>query len=153
MVRRPDAYPGAKTEMRIAAIALHLGAVAIGIIAAGLLSIFLWHLRGWRRGLVFLMPTLGCGIAMVAFTADPMTAWIRGWGQVRIGTAYGLEIIGIAIGLAIGRPVIRFFLRLFLPPRVRQHFAFLWIVDGKKMKLESIGPAITSFSGETPKNE
>jgi hypothetical protein len=68
----------------------------------------------------------------LAWISDPTTILIREWGIVQIGLYLLIEIPGVAIGAWIGRPIARLLLKILVPPKARQHLAFLWIVDGKE---------------------
>jgi len=45
-------------------------------------------------------------------------------------------MVATAVGIMIGRPVARGMLKILTPPKIRQHLAFLWIVDGKMLPAE-----------------
>jgi hypothetical protein len=47
-----------------------------------------------------------------------------------------LESAGLGVGLLLGRPVARALLRILVPPKPRQHLAFLWTIDGKRLPAE-----------------
>jgi hypothetical protein len=111
---------------------------ALAILAGAMVTVLLWHLRGWRRWLALAMPLVGCGCSFLIFSLDPTYDSIRAWGQPRIVATLGLELIGVIVGLRLGRPIARFALRMLAPPKLRQHFAFLWIVDGKRLSIERI---------------
>ena len=114
---------------------LILGTAGLLSLGAGMLfSSFFWHVRGWRRGLAVLPPLLGAGVAILMWMEDPMTRFIRAWGARRMCLCLLFEILAVAIGVLIGRPVARGLLRILVPPRARQHLAFLWITDGKVPK-------------------
>lgn len=106
----------------------------LSLLTGGAFSTFCWHLRGWRRYLIFFPALLGCGIDVALWVNDPMTEWVRHWGVRQIGYWLLFELAGITVGIFIGRPVARGVLRILLPARVRQHLAFLWITDGKVLK-------------------
>jgi hypothetical protein len=107
-------------------------AAALALITGGLFSILLWHCKGWGRLFALLPPILGCIGAALAWISDPTTILIREWGIVQIGLYLLIEIPGVAIGAWIGRPIARLLLKILVPPKARQHLAFLWIVDGKE---------------------
>lgn len=106
------------------------------LIAAGC-----WFWRPWRRWLWLLLPTLsaitvlilmmnqndaGYWNSSVRFESDvPLSLFI---GAIWLG-----NVIVMAIGLATGRPFARLLLTVFIPPKPRQLFAFLWHCDGKTM--------------------
>jgi len=123
--------------------ALLIGVTALlGLVAGGLFAVLLWHLDGWRRALGLLPALVGCGWSAVAWLNDPMTVWIREWGLRRLTFVCLGESAAIAAGIFLGRPVARGLLHILLPPKLRQHLAFLWAVDGKHL-------AVTPSSGGT----
>ena len=66
---------------------------------------------------------------------------IFGWtAWVALGYAIWQGVF-VVLGTRIGRPVARGLLRMFLPPKARQHFSFLWNVDGKQPLLNPRTPA------------
>jgi len=110
-----------------------------GLLAAltgGLFSVLLWHVKGWRRLPALLPPLLGSGFAALIWIAEPAGRFIREWGLKQIVAYCLFEVIATAIGVLIGRPVARAVLKILTPPKVRQHLAFLWIVDGKVLPVE-----------------
>jgi hypothetical protein len=115
-----------QAQMLLASIA---GALAL--ITGGLFTILLWHCKGGWRAFALLPPFVGCGGAVLIWTFDPMTVFIREWGIVQIALYLLIEIPALAIGAWTGRPIARGLLNLLVPPKARQHLAFLWIVDGK----------------------
>jgi hypothetical protein len=79
---------------------------------------------------------MGAGFAALTWFADPTSFWVRHWGLMQI-IYFGLfEVIATAIGVIIGRPVARAMLKILTPPKIRQHLAFLWIVDGKLLRVK-----------------
>ena len=108
-------------------------AALIGLATGVLLVTFLWH---WRRSnylWVLLLPLIVnavTGLFMATEFGDDYTA-LRGW-MGRWLLAYSvLEAAAIAVGILIGRPIARGLLNMFIPPKPRQHLAFLWRCDGK----------------------
>jgi hypothetical protein len=136
--REASDYPDAARELRTELIVMTSVTFALGFVAGGIVTVLLWHLRGWRRWLAIVMPTVGCGVSMLIFSLDPSYQSIRQWGRPRIAGAFALEAIGVIVGLQLGRPIVRGILRLLAPPKLRQHFAFLWIVDHKRLAMERI---------------
>jgi hypothetical protein len=104
---------------------------ALGLITGGLFTVLLWHCKGFYRAFALLPPLVGCGGAAFIWLVDPMTVFIREWGVVHIALYLLIEIPALAIGAWTGRPIARGMLNLIVPPKARQHLAFLWIVDGK----------------------
>jgi hypothetical protein len=120
-------------------VAMALLAVALGTITGGLFSVVLWHLKSSWRALAWIPPLLGCGIAAVAWVNDPWAVLIWRWGLCWIVAYYFLESAAVGAGLLLGRPIARGLLRILLPPAPRQHLAFLWTVDGKRIITSSAG--------------
>ena len=111
---------------------------ALAFLLGALYSVFLWHLRGWRRYLCLVMPALGVGGAICSWVLDPMTLQIRNWGVPRLVLFLLLEWAAMLGGILLGRAVARGVLGLVLPPKVRQHLSFLWLRDGKRLKIEPV---------------
>jgi hypothetical protein len=109
-------------------------AVLLGLIAGLLFGSLLWHCRGWRRLLGFLPPAVGCAVAAILWIGNPATIEIRDWGLMQIGELFVIELIAVGVGLLTGRRFARGLVRVFVPPKARQHLAFLWIADGKILK-------------------
>jgi hypothetical protein len=114
-----------------AQVALACVAGVLGLITGGLFSVLLWHVRGWRRVFGLVPPFLACGGAALVWAGDSPTRGLREWGIVEICLYLLLLVPALAIGAWTGRPIARGFLKLLVPPKARQHLAFLWIVDGK----------------------
>lgn len=138
VARKASDYPNAASDLRTELIVMVAVTFALAFVAGGMVTVLLWHLRGWRRWLALVMPILGCGVAMLIFSMDPIYESIRPWGRPRIAGAFALELIGVIVGLQLGRPLVRGILRMLVPPKLRQHFAFLWIIDRKRLVIERI---------------
>jgi len=136
--RQASDYPDAEFDLRRQYIIMTAVTFALGMIAGGLVTVALWHLRGWRRWLALIMPILGCGVSFMIFSLDPIYDPIRQWGERRIGEAFVVGMMGVVAGLKFGRPIARAGLRMLAPPKLRQHFAFLWLVDGRQLKIERV---------------
>jgi hypothetical protein len=123
--------------------AMSIAAVfAVLTLAAGVaLASISWF---WRRGMKWLwllLPALSTLFVVTLVSQSMQTSRI--WTKVPIGgqgveakfmAAVGALIaIALAIGLAIGLPAARFIVSVFIPPKARQLFAFLWHCDGKMM--------------------
>jgi hypothetical protein len=106
-------------------------AVLLGLITGVLFSSLVWHCQGRSRLWGFLPPVAGCGVAGILWFSNPMTELIRDWGLLQIGLFFLVEMVAVGIGLWIGRSFARGLVRILVPPRPRQHLAFLWITDGK----------------------
>lgn len=109
-------------------------AVLLGLITGVLFASFLWHLREWSKSLAFLPPLVSCAVVAILWIGNPMTEDIRGWGVMQIGESFLIELIAVGVGLALGRRIARGIVRVLVPPKARQHLAFLWITDGKVLK-------------------
>lgn len=111
-------------------------AVALGLITGILFSSFLWHCRRWIRLLAFLPPLLGCGVSAILWIQNPASEEIRAWGVGQIGEFFLIELLAVVIGLLVGRTFARGLVRVLVPPKARQHLVFLWITDGKVLKVD-----------------
>ena len=112
-----------------------MGAVAggLGFLTGAFFTAILWHLRWPWRAVAWLPPLVGCAVAGLIWVSDSMAVRIWQWGLNWIMAYFVLECVAVAVGLALGRPIVRGILRLLLPPKPRQHLAFLWTVDGKRL--------------------
>jgi hypothetical protein len=104
------------------------------LLSGALLVVFIWHWPRRRYWLVMLLPfviaTFVAAIFYVTDTDDEYGA-VRGWIVSRSMEYAALEAACFAVGIWIGRPAARGLLRMFIPPKPRQHFSFLWRIDGK----------------------
>lgn len=102
----------------------------------------------WRRGMKWLwllLPALSTLLVIALVTQDTRSgiSWTgaKYGGQAveaKLMAAVGALItVGLAIGLAIGLPVARLAVSVFVPPKARQIFAFLWHCEGKTMPAQS----------------
>lgn len=107
--------------------------IFVAWIVGMMFSSLLWHCKGPLRLLAFLPALLGCGIAAMIWISTPETVRIRPWGVMQIGEFFLIDLVTIAIALLLGRRFARVLVRVLVPPRARQHLAFLWIVDGKTL--------------------
>jgi hypothetical protein len=109
-------------------------AAATALVSGALMVVFLWHWRRARYALVLLLPfVIAAGVAALFYANDMDDEYerLRGWILSRSMGYAALEAASLAIGMLLGRPAARGLLRMFVPPRPRQHFAFLWRIDGK----------------------
>ena len=109
------------------------GTAGLSLLFGCAVSSALWHIRPSRARWWVLLPAL---TPMVFFglilLQGEVGAFIRGWLCLR-AAAYAVWAGGFAfLGLRVGRPVVRGILTIFLPPRPRRIFDFLWTVDGKR---------------------
>jgi hypothetical protein len=112
---------------------LVVGDVALGFLTGALLVTFFWHWRRWRYLLVMLLPV---GVAAVALWGTLVASEgeydpIAHWAASRILCHAAAQAAGILAGILVGRIIARTLVRMFIPPRPRQHLAFLWLADGK----------------------
>jgi hypothetical protein len=105
--------------------------LAIGLVAGGLFMVFCWHLERPKRVWILFAPLLTGAFVYWIWTNE--TVDLRDWGLARIGLHAFLQCVGLVLGMRFGRPLTRFGLRFLLPVRLVQHFAFLWLVDGRKI--------------------
>ena len=99
-----------------------------------LLVAFVWHWPRRRYALVMLLPfaIAVCVVGIFYLTdGDDEYGGLRGWILSRSLRYAAVEAACFALGIWIGRPVARGLVRMFIPPKPRQHFAFLWRIDGK----------------------
>lgn len=108
--------------------------ISLGLITGGLFSVLMWHCKGWVRMLAFVPAALGCGIASTGWISEPQAAATRDWGLMHIGIYLLIDLLTIGLGLLLGRWFARGLLRVLVPPKPRQHLAFLWLTDGKVLK-------------------
>jgi hypothetical protein len=112
---------------------LLVGGTAIGFVTGVLMVVFLWHWKKRRYLWTLLLPLACAGFVSTVFAVDDEYELIRAWA-IRIAFSYAaLEAASMILGMLVGRPIVRGLLRMFVPPRARQHFAFLWRCDGKAM--------------------
>lgn len=118
-------------------IALVVFAAILSMIVGGAFSVFFWHCRGLRRALALVPPLIACGFARFIWTTDARNARLAHWGRWHIAQYAAWQIVWVLIGLFIGRPFARAALTILLPPKVRQHLAFLWTRDGKRLSIQN----------------
>jgi hypothetical protein len=138
VLRHPPRDDDEAHRRRFEQLMIAFAAVLLGAVAGGVVSVCMWHLRDWRRLVAFVPALVGVGIAFMAWTNDPMTLVTRDVRDVaygRMGFCLALEAAGVMLGLRLGRPFARAALTIVLPPKPRQHLAFLWTTDGKLLKL------------------
>jgi hypothetical protein len=108
----------------------NLMAAGIGFVTGILAVVFLWHWKRWGYRLALLLPFGVAAFQILLFFINQEHEEILGWA-IRVVFGYALlQALFMALGLKVGRPIARGLLRMFVPPRPRQHFAFLWRVDG-----------------------
>ncbi|HEX8523323.1 MAG TPA: hypothetical protein VF669_13790 [Tepidisphaeraceae bacterium] len=112
-------------------IFVNLFSIGVGIAAGLLLVVFVWHWRKRRYYLMALLPFASAGFTIATLFGNDYYDWVRGWMIQRMAYHAAVQSATFAFGVLIGRPVGRTLLRMFVPPRPRQVFNFLWRVDGK----------------------
>jgi hypothetical protein len=128
----PDADPWRFKRPWWAPYALTLLSAGVGLGAGILLSVFVWHWPRKRYSWATVIPMIVAAVVSLIAYANESYDWIRAWA---VTVFFGLAVVQAAAlfgGTLIGRPIARMLLRMFVPPRPRQHFAFLWGIDGKK---------------------
>lgn len=110
-----------------------IGAVLLGWATGMLMVSFLWHWKRWRYGLAMLLPMAIAAVVCSIFNLQEEYAEIQAWVRRAVLGIAALETASMGGGILLGRPIVRTTLRMFVPPKPRQHFAFLWGVDGKRM--------------------
>jgi hypothetical protein len=134
-LRTLDQPRGQDLRWRTRFLAFNVVLAGVTALVAGLLLVvFMWHWRRRRYLWVMLLPFL-VAVGVVAFFYlddwDDAYGELRGWIWSRALAYAVLEVALLGVGILIGRRVARGVLRMFIPPRPRQYFAFLWYVDGK----------------------
>jgi hypothetical protein len=107
----------------------------LGLITGVLAALAFWHVHGWRRLVALLPPLLGFAGGWLAVIDDQDVGTFRGWALSRLGLGLLWECAAVLLGLFLGRPLARAALHILLPPKGRQHLAFLWTTDGKTLKI------------------
>jgi hypothetical protein len=106
-------------------------AVGTGFLTGLLAVVFLWHWPRRRYVYITLLPfAAGAFVVVMVLTYD-YYLWIRSWMLQRTLYYAVLECIAVIGGIYLGRPIARLLIRMFIPPRPRQHLAFLWRIDNK----------------------
>lgn len=134
VIREPAEDPDERSSRAWTQVLLAMLAGAVALFTGGAFAVLLWHSKGFSRGVAFIPPLVGCAFVSFIWNNDVMTARIRSWGLGQIGLYLLLELVCVAIGLWVGRPFARGALRILIPPKPRQHLAFLWTTDGKTLK-------------------
>ena len=114
-------------------LGMALGDAALGFVTGALLVTLFWHWKRRRYPLVMLLPFLVAAFALYGtiFDSSNEYASIAGWTASRILMHAAGQAAAIALGVLLGRPLARGLVRMFIPPKPRQHLAFLWQADGR----------------------
>jgi len=134
-LRDPPATAEEERERWTEDMMVRAGATFFGMLTGGFAAVFMWHLKRWWRVVAFVPPLVGVGFAALGWSNMASMRYVREFGYGRMREILLLECIGVAVGLWLGRPVARAVLTILLPPKPRQHLAFLWRTDGKELKL------------------
>lgn len=127
---RPNMLPTTSAVLMFNSI---YGSVNAGIgFASGMLLVtFLWHWPRRRYYIAVLVPLIIAMFLVVSYWLDLTYSSIQGWTMSQFARWAIVQSLFVAIGIRIGRPLARLLLRMFVPPKPRHHFAFLWQIDGK----------------------
>ena len=128
-----DAEQASRESFQMAVMVLLT--VLLGAVPGGVVSVCMWHVRDWRRLVAFVPALVGVGIAFLVWTNEPSAREVQGIVQKRLGLCLLLESVGVLLGLLLGLWFARGALSILVPPKARQHLAFLWTIDGKQLKL------------------
>jgi hypothetical protein len=105
-----------------------------GLLFGLAIGVVVWFWKPLRRYLFLLVPLPGLVVMIAVARSDGRYADIwRLLGNVFTLVTLPLMFwigVGVFFSLAAGRLVVL----MFLPKRVRQHFMFLWTVDGKTLR-------------------
>ena len=120
-----------REQLIIGGTVLGLSDLGLGLVSGTLLVTFFWHWKRSRYRLVLLLPFAVAAVVLSVMLLEDDYEFIRGWAISRALMHASLQALFMYVGILIGRPVVRGLLRMFIPPRPRQLFAFLWRADGK----------------------
>lgn len=106
-----------------------------GVVTGALLVTVMWHWPRRQYALVTLLPFVPAAfvLAMTLGEWDHQYDLVAGWVVRSVLAHAGVQGLSIGAGILLGRPIARGLVRMFIPPRPRQHLAFLWHADGKMM--------------------
>ncbi len=117
---------------------------ALGLLTGILLVVLFWHWNKKRYFLVLLLPFAAAAwdlLVMCRFE-DNAYEYIRLWATERVLYHAAIQTAFILLGILIGRPLARLLLRMFIPPKPRQHLAFLW--QHRRQNPSTRNPRMTS---------
>ena len=120
-----------RQQMLIGSVILGLSDLGLGFVGGVLLVVFFWHWSKRRYPLVMLLPFAVAAVVLAVTLMEDEYEFIRGWAISRALMHAALQAAFMYAGIKLGRPIARGLLRMFIPPRPRQVFAFLWRADGK----------------------
>jgi len=114
-----------------ALVLFHLFSAALGFATGVLAVVFLWHWQRRRYVYVMLLPYAAGLFVIGCVLIYDYYEWIQRWGIERALYYATVQAAAVLLGVLAGRPIARVVVRMFIPPRPRQHLNFLWQVDGK----------------------
>jgi hypothetical protein len=118
-------------EIIEALVMIHLFSVATGFVAGVLAAVFLWHWQRRRYVYLMLLPLVSALFVIGTILTQDYWVWIQRWGIERTLYYGSVQAAAVFLGVLAGRPIARTLVRMFIPPRPRQHLNFLWHIDGK----------------------
>ncbi|MCG3129378.1 MAG: hypothetical protein FLDDKLPJ_00105 [Phycisphaerae bacterium] len=106
----------------------YVGTALIALAASTLGVTFMWHWRRGRRLLAaVLLPVMLSAAAFLLFNGNfGLWEWSAAWAGLHAWTGVAAAVTGALLGRRVARTTAR----IVLPPRLLQHFAFLWRADG-----------------------
>lgn len=113
----------------------------IGLISGALIVIFLWHWPRRRYKWAMLLPFAVAAFMAAMYFFDESFDLIRPWAMGLTLAMAVLQAAFLLIGTLVGRKCARVMLNVFVPPQPRQHFNFLWRVDGKTPRPATVAQA------------
>jgi len=122
-----------REQFIIGSIILTLSDIGLGVVAGVLLVTIFWHWKRGRYRFVLLLPFAVAAVVLAVMFVDDAYAEIHGWMTSRVLMHAAIQATFLWLGILMGRPMMRGVLRMFIPSRPRQVFAFLWHADGKAM--------------------
>ncbi len=102
----------------------------LGLFMGAFTSIVAWHLNRWERRWFLLLPVLTAVAVWLIWQAEYELTLIAAWSMRVIALYAVCSMFAMWTGQLIGRPIGRQVVRLLIPPKLRQHVAFLWRCDG-----------------------
>jgi hypothetical protein len=113
------------------------GSLVTGFVVGMLCVTLLWHWPRQRYLATALLPLIPAGLLAMIYHSMPECFDIYNQCIARILSQTAIQTTGILLGILTGRTVSRTIISMIIPPKPRQSLAFLWMVDGKKLPLNS----------------
>ncbi len=104
--------------------------VALGFLFGMFAVVFLWHWGRSRYRILAIAPFLAAGFVIFILLYDRDYADLTNWAVSRVLAYAGVQSAAVLLGVGLGRPLARVLVRAVVPPKPRQHLAFLWLADG-----------------------